>query len=372
LQSYKSVTKVSTYRDERQKQHIQTSKIDIRLGRNKATKQKQKVQFQSRYQQFRWRSICAGHSVDDSIMLIDLSIQPSSTKSILSFNTMPDDETMMASTVQPIAAHLLPMKCVTASRVVKNKTANFFTRFFSSLASSHANNDSKTSAPPMVKGVFAIQSRVLDEESLKSDTISSQTSLSSFEASTSPPKSDRDSGSNNQSIEAVWLPSTSYDHNKGLPLVVRRPQHDIFKEPDDRKLLKIIMGKAKKLPQTSGKFACNHIMVNTERIKKRVPPLTRYRELDRVARDHARSMADEKMVRHMAGKDNSSDRQPLFCPRWGVNIARGNNVGEIHKLMMANLAERNNVLDKRFTTLGMGTARADDGMIYLCQIFGGH
>jgi hypothetical protein len=324
-------------------------------------------------------------------MVLELSIQRSSTKSFSSFNTMPSDEgtdgglpTVTAIKVQQVAApkkpQLMTIEGISAPPVMKNKTnrpSNIFTQFFPSLVSLHANNNQNNPVPPIAKGVFAIQNGAKTRDRLNT----ALTSSSSFSASSSPPKGDSDS--NCHSIEAVWLPSTSGYHNKSLPLVVRRPHHDIFNEADDRKLLKIIMGNAKKLPQTSGKYSCNHIMVNTERIRKRVPPLTRYRDLDRVARDHAQAMADEKTVRHMDGptelqarilerKDkDSADHQQLFFQRLGVNIARGKSVEDIHKLMMTNLAERNNVLDKRFTTLGMGTARADDGMIYLCQIFGG-
>jgi hypothetical protein len=313
--------------------------------------------------------------------MLNVSIQQSSTQSFSSFNTTPDDEisdgalsTNLAIKIQSIAAprkpQLLPRA---ASPIVKNTADlpwNVFTRFFSSLTSltsSQASNNQAMQAAPIPKGVFAIQTNALDVENLKSKMMDTVTN-----SSTPPLQNER--GSNNQSIEAVWLPSTSVDHNN----------RKLLKAANDRKLLKMIMGRAKKLPQTSGKFACNHIMVNTERVKKRVPPLTRYRDLDRVAREHARAMADENMVRHMDGPtylqarilerkdmDISADDERLFFPRLGVNIARGKNVEGIHKLMMANSAERNNVLDKRFTTLGMGTARAEDGMIYLCQVFGG-
>jgi hypothetical protein len=310
--------------------------------------------------------------------MLNVSIQQSSTQSFSSFNTTPDDEiskgalsTKMAIKIQSVAAprkwQLLPRA---ASPVVKN-TADLpwsvFTRFFSSLTSPQASNNQPMQAAPIAKGVFAIQTKALDVENLKSTMMDTVTN-----SSTPPLQNER--GSNNQSIEAVWLPSTSVDHSK----------RNLLKAADDRKLLKMIMGRAKKLPRTSGKFACNHIMVNTERVKKSVPPLTRYRDLDRVAREHARAMAEENMVRHMDGPthlqarilerkdmDSSADDERLFFPRLGVNIARGKNVEGIHKLMMANSAERNNVLDKRFTTLGMGTARAEDGMIYLCQVFGG-
>ncbi|KAG7359594.1 cysteine-rich secretory protein family protein [Nitzschia inconspicua] len=320
-----------------------------------------------------------------------LSIQQTSTTSFSSFTSKPvgeggaeEQSKMCDIKVQPISS---PKKLTypgisklkNAPPVMKNRTdlpGNFFTRLYSTLKVSQQNADAKKPPAPTAKGVFAIQISVMETGSLQTIETNSTVSMS-----TSIQESNN-SNRSNESIEAVWLPSTADDHNKGLPLVVRHPQYDNLKETDDRKLLHKIMGRAKKLPQSSGKYASNHIMVNAERTRRSVPPLTRDRDLDRVARDHAKTMAKEKLVRHMDGPtelqskilefaDNSMERQRLFFPRLGVNIARGRTIDEIHKFMMANLAERNNVLDKRFSTMGMGTARADNGMIYLCQVFGG-
>jgi hypothetical protein len=37
--------------------------------------------------------------------------------------------------------------------------------------------------------------------------------------------------------------------------------------------------------------------------------------------------------------------------------------------MMETVADRNNMLDRRLTCMGIGTAKADDGTLYLCQLF---
>jgi hypothetical protein len=175
-------------------------------------------------------------------------------------------------------------------------------------------------------------------------------------------------------FDDVWLPSTGEDHHKGVPVVVRTPQHDVYDEEDDHKLLKKILGDAKKLPQTPGKYASNHIMINAERTQRLVPPLRRERVLDQIAREHAQRMADMNKVVHMDGPvelHGKLIREGLSFQRLGVNIARGTSIQDIHKFMMAALAERNNIVDKRFSTMGVGTARTDNGTIYLCQVFGG-
>lgn len=329
-----------------------------------------------------------------------LSLQTASTRSFTSFTSGAggcggdvEQSKMAEIKIQPVSSakkSSSPITKISLPPIMKNRTdspGNFFTRLFSSVKAGQPGGDgTRKPQGPIAKGVFAIQISAMDADSLK--TIETQSSSASASASgkiatcSSNVSSATTNNNHTQSIEAVWLPSTADNHNKGLPLVVRRPQHAVFEEADDRKLLQKIMGRAKKLPQSSGKYACNHIMVNSERIKKNVPPLTRDRDLDRVARDHAMAMAEEKMVRHMdgpidvqakilEGKESSVERERLFFPRLGVNIARGQSIKDIHKFMMATLAERNNILDKRFTTMGMGTARADNGLVYLCQIYGG-
>jgi len=178
-----------------------------------------------------------------------------------------------------------------------------------------------------------------------------------------------------------WSPSNQLDHDRGVPALVRRPEHERYNEPDDKKLLKKIMDRARKLPQESGKYASNHMMVNKERTQRGIPTLRRERRLDALAREHAQLMADEKRLFHTDSPIeirnrllDDEDDEPLAFRRLGVNVGKGmraHNINEIHKHMMAALAERNNIYDKRFHKMGMGTAFADNGVMYLCQIFGG-
>jgi uncharacterized protein YkwD len=193
--------------------------------------------------------------------------------------------------------------------------------------------------------------------------------------------------------DIVWLPSHELNHNKGVPVVVRRPQYDSFNEPDDKKLLLQIIKKAKNLPMDSGKYASNHIMINSERIKRSIPPLTRDHLLDEIARDHATSMANistlfhiddplsiqERIVKNATLSSTSTTSPSLSsscridqtCGRIGENTFKGKTLVEIHDSMMASLGERNNILDKRFSHMGMGSARAVNGTLYLCQVFTG-
>jgi uncharacterized protein YkwD len=112
-------------------------------------------------------------------------------------------------------------------------------------------------------------------------------------------------------------------------------------------------------------------MVNNDRLKNMVAPLVRLRELDSIARAHAEAMAAAGKVFHM----NPQDIRSRFCRasrRLGENVARGTSIQEIHQAMMKNLSDRNNILDRRFTNMGMATARGkDNGLLYLVQVFRG-
>ena len=178
-----------------------------------------------------------------------------------------------------------------------------------------------------------------------------------------------------------WIASNLEGHVRGVPGVVRRPEYDEdYDELDDAQLLKKIMAKARKLPQEPGKYASIHVMVNVERAKRNIPPLRRERYMDQIAREQAKIMAEEQNLFHidnptmlknrLKGLDRESQELPDFV-RMGTNIGRGKDIAEAHRFMMAALAERNNIQDKRFFYMGMGTSTAENGQIYMCMIFGG-
>lgn len=102
--------------------------------------------------------------------------------------------------------------------------------------------------------------------------------------------------------------------------------------------------------------------------------------MDQIAREHAKLMAEERSLfqiatprdleRLLKEKDADSGELPVFT-RLGVNVGKGKSIAEAHRFMMAALAERNNIRDKRFSSMGMGTHQDKNGVLYLCQIFAG-
>jgi len=182
------------------------------------------------------------------------------------------------------------------------------------------------------------------------------------------------------SEDCEWIASNLENHQRGVPGVVRRPEYEIYNEVDDKKLLKKLMMKARRLPQEPGKYAMNHIMVNAERAKRMIPPLRRERYMDQIAREQAKLMAEEDTLFHIDSpndlknrlkeKDRETNELPNY-ERVGTNIGRGKSIAEVHRFMMAALAERNNIQDKRFFAMGMGTYTTETGVLYMCQVFGG-
>jgi len=129
-----------------------------------------------------------------------------------------------------------------------------------------------------------------------------------------------------------------------------------------------IMIKDRQLPGT-WYYSSNHILVNKERVKRNVHALTRRIELDALATERAKKMAAEGKVQHGVAEDIQVRLYP--CRRFGENVASGASVRDIHKDMIRNAADLNNMVDRRYMYMGMGTAKSEDGTLYLCQIFKG-
>lgn len=129
------------------------------------------------------------------------------------------------------------------------------------------------------------------------------------------------------------------------------------------------MQRSYKLPRTSH-FSNNHIMVNRARAKRIVPALSRNPNLDTLARWHAEAMASSRKIFH---SDPVEIQAKLKVPsrRIGENVAVGESIKDIHRKMMTKKGDYNNIIDRRFVEMGMGTAKGRNGELYLCQIFRG-
>jgi len=189
-------------------------------------------------------------------------------------------------------------------------------------------------------------------------------------------ESSHSSSCSSDESQSNWNSSGSDRHHEGAPLVVRKAieeQSTIATIPGlelgDEEILGRIMLKSRKLPQNDGYYASNHVMINNERVKRQVPPLKRMRDMDTLARAQAQMMANERILFH-ADPEAIQEQLGRECGRRiGENVTRGADLHAIHAFMMTSVADRNNIMDRRYTSMGVGTAKAVDGTLYLCQLF---
>jgi Cysteine-rich secretory protein family len=135
----------------------------------------------------------------------------------------------------------------------------------------------------------------------------------------------------------------------------------------DEQLPKLATKRSRVLPGT-WYYSSNHIMVNTERTKNNIHPLTRKSELDAVARAHAEDMACKDRLYHTTSKElQKMIGRP--CRRIGVNVFRGDNIRAIHNEMVLSPSDVRNMLDDRYLEFGMATTRGPSGDLFLCQIY---
>jgi len=135
-----------------------------------------------------------------------------------------------------------------------------------------------------------------------------------------------------------------------------------------------VHNRAKKLPKGLGHFASIHVLLNQERVSRGIMPLHRSIELDELASKHARYMSEHQDLAH----SNASDLMAKVvkvgpCRRLGENVQRGKSTKHIHKKMMQSsiMADRNNVLDRRYVSFGVGIGTSENDEVYVCQIFRG-
>lgn len=191
-----------------------------------------------------------------------------------------------------------------------------------------------------------------------------------------PPSSSVDADASEwSSATNGWRSADSPKHHANSPLIVidSTDRNDEITIGDEVEQLGKVMARCQQLPGTSC-FTSNHILVNQERTRRTVAPLTRRAELDALARQHAQDMVEHGQLHHADLKALqwalSQGYNEITTPRrLGENVARGRDVRSIHNDMMSIASNKNNIVDRRFTQFGMGTAIDEDGELYMCQIF---
>mmetsp|Transcript_20851 Transcript_20851/g.27456 ORF Transcript_20851/g.27456 Transcript_20851/m.27456 type:complete len:184 (+) Transcript_20851:159-710(+) len=120
-------------------------------------------------------------------------------------------------------------------------------------------------------------------------------------------------------------------------------------------------------PNTSY-FASNHILINNERTAIGLPTLMRDQKRDAEARSHASIMAGKRRLFHSGltdyYKQTPSKEQPV-----GETIGSGKTINIAHQDMMGSVEARRCILNSEYKTMGTGSVKGDDGILYVCYIF---
>jgi|SRR5579884_1226252 len=115
-------------------------------------------------------------------------------------------------------------------------------------------------------------------------------------------------------------------------------------------------------------------LINKERVKENLPPLTFNAKLQRAARGHSENMAKQDKLEHVLdGKTpgNRADAAGYNYGRLGENIAfnEGGTAAEVVKGWMESPAHRSNILKKEFKESGLAIAVNPKGVQYITQVF---
>lgn len=123
-----------------------------------------------------------------------------------------------------------------------------------------------------------------------------------------------------------------------------------------------------------GPFASAHVLINYERKFWGLPSLQRSCSLDTIARMHAEKIASLEKVEHSTSTLEEL-QEKLESTVVGENVHVGEGVRQIHDhIMKVNdraMESRRNVLTRKFREVGVGTAKAADGRLYVVQLFRG-
>ncbi len=115
-------------------------------------------------------------------------------------------------------------------------------------------------------------------------------------------------------------------------------------------------------------------MVNAARAAEGLAALTADPRLDQLAQEHAQRMFDTKTVGHDVGNGDPRSRVAaagISSRATGENVAAASTLERAHRALWASPSHRGNVLEKRFSNLGIGVVKGPDGRVWVAEIFTG-
>jgi uncharacterized protein YkwD len=114
-------------------------------------------------------------------------------------------------------------------------------------------------------------------------------------------------------------------------------------------------------------------LLNAERTKEKLPALTWDDSLARVALAHCEDMRDHGFFAHESPRTGKVGdrltRVGIAYRACAENIARSPTAAQAHANLMASAGHRANILSPRFTHLGIGVLKSQDGFVLVTQVF---
>lgn len=113
-------------------------------------------------------------------------------------------------------------------------------------------------------------------------------------------------------------------------------------------------------------------MIATLRSEEAAGPLRRDAKLDVLAQRHADAMRAKRRAAHDVGDGDLGERfaaEGDTAKTIGENVAHARSLGLAHRALFASPSHRANLLRADYTHMGLAVAAADDGSVYVCEVF---
>lgn len=115
-------------------------------------------------------------------------------------------------------------------------------------------------------------------------------------------------------------------------------------------------------------------MINAARREEGMPPLAHNPALERVAMEHAEAMLEKRLVAHDVGDGSPLTRvnaAGIHVRVAGENVASAATLADAHRAVWSSPSHRGNLLDTRFSSLGVAVVRDAKNRVWVAQLFGG-
>lgn len=110
-------------------------------------------------------------------------------------------------------------------------------------------------------------------------------------------------------------------------------------------------------------------LVNEDRAKEGLGPMASRDDVATIARRHSRSMAEQGEISHNDSYFTAATRAALAAKALGENVAQNSSIDDAHRRLMASPGHRANVLDGRFSVIGIGVVRDGNGRLFVTEDF---